>query len=219
MGKKRESRGERDEEPRVRSAVTDPGEGPDSPAAEPGDAASLEDRLAALRTEKDELQDRHLRKLAELDNLRKRTRREILQAREQGVAELAERMLDVLDNLERALESVPADQRDSSLARGVEMVRTQMLEGLGQLGIQPIDPVGRKFDPHLHEALMEVDRDDLDPGTVVDELIRGYRMGDRLIRASKVRVSRRPAAGRGADAEAEVPDAEFGDEDPAWPTS
>ena len=171
----------------------DDSETPETPET-PGTPEASETPEQLLERERDELKDRLLRQAAEMENVRKRTRREVQQAREFGVADLAGRLLEVLDNLDRALESVGDDERSASICQGVEMVRGQFGEIFAAFGIQRIEPEGKPFDPHFHEALLDEAREDLPPGTVIEELIRGYRIGDRLLRASRVRVSRAPAA-------------------------
>ncbi len=149
--------------------------------------------LEKVCQERDNFKDKWLRSVAELENFRKRTRREMAQSRERAMGDLAGRMIEVLDNLDRALDAIPDDQRETELTRGVEMVRTQFLDQLRGAGVEPLDPSGKPFDPHFHEALLEEPREDMEPGTVIEELIRGYRMGEVLVRASKVRVSKAPA--------------------------
>lgn len=171
-----------------------PGEpGGTEPTPEEGaDPLADRDPEEQLRAERDELKDRLLRSVADLDNLRKRSRREVEQARERGIADLAAHLLDVLDNLDRALASTGEGPHHESLIQGVEMVRHMFLTRLAEFSIVPIETVGRPFDPHYHEALSQVETLEIEPGQVVQELSRGYRLGDRLLRAACVSVSRRP---------------------------
>lgn len=124
---------------------------------------------------------------AELENLLKRMGREREEASEAAVGRLMLRLLEVLDNFERALRS---GGEGKAFAEGVEMIHKQLLKVLEEEGLEPIQAVGRKFDPFLHEAVERVEAQDTEEGTVVEELQRGYRFRSRVLRASKVRVAR-----------------------------
>lgn len=176
----------------------DPAETPPSPDAGEStvEPETLSEQDAAI-AERDEWKDRYHRALADAENARKRHQRERDESRQYAVAELARELLGVLDNLTRAVEGVPADQQDDPLATGVRLVLSQLETALKSHGVEPIEAFGTPFDPMHHEAIQQEERDDVPPGTVVDELIRGYRIKDRLLRASVVRVSK---AGPGAAA-------------------
>lgn len=124
---------------------------------------------------------------AELENLLKRMGREREEACGAAVGRLMLRLLEVLDNFERALES---RGEGKAFAEGVEMIYRQLLKVLEEEGLEPIQAVGRKFDPFLHEAVERVEAPGTEEGTVVGELQRGYRFRSRVLRASKVRVAR-----------------------------
>ncbi len=194
--------------------ATDP-EGPASEAAavaaEAGPAAPSEtpDALAAmerLRLENTELKDKLLRTLAEMENLRRRTVREVAEAKAFGVMSFARDMLSVADNLRRALASLPArqpEQADSpakALAEGIEVTHRDFLSRLDKYGVKKIDPLGAKFDPNLHEALFEVPSETAPNGTVVEIVEEGYAIGDRVLRPAKVGIARgAPKAANGND--------------------
>ena len=139
-----------------------------------------------LKAEKDQLMDRLLRLQAEFDNSRKREAKERADFRDYAVANAVEQFLPVLDNFQLALKSTgSADQ----LRTGVELIVKQMEEALRGLNVQPVDSVGAAFDPRVHEALEMVERSDVPDHQVLEEVRRGYRMRDRLLRPALVRVA------------------------------
>lgn len=145
----------------------------------------------SLRQERDELRDRLLRTSAEFDNYRKRTERERREQAEYAVADLARELLPVVDDLERALEAAEADDQPQVVAfrSGVDMVRQQFLDVLRRRGVVPIEAVGTIFDPAWHEALVTEPADGRAEGEITAEIRRGYRVGDRLLRPSLVKVA------------------------------
>lgn len=139
-----------------------------------------------LKAEKDQLMDRLLRLQAEFDNSRKREAKERADFRDYAVANAVEQFLPVLDNFQLALKSTgSADQ----LRTGVELIVKQMEEALRGLNVQPVESVGAAFDPRVHEALEMVERSDVPDHQVLEEVRRGYRMRDRLLRPALVRVA------------------------------
>jgi molecular chaperone GrpE len=166
--------------------------GPVPTSATPGSG----DILDNLRLENAELKDKLLRTLADMENLRRRTEREVTEAKTYGVTSFAREMVVFADNLRRALASVPANQReqaDSSwkaLAEGIELTERDFLSRLGKYGVKKLEPLGAKFDPNLHEALFEVPNETAPNGTVVQVVEEGYAIGDRVLRPAKVGVSR-----------------------------
>jgi molecular chaperone GrpE len=164
-----------------------------APASETPDSV---DAIASLRLENAELKDKLLRTLAEMENLRRRTEREVAEAKAYGVTSFARDMLIVADNLRRALESVAETQREQAnspckaLAEGIEVTQRDFLSRLDKYGVKKLDPIGAKFDPNLHEALFEVPSETAPNGTVVEIIEDGYAIGDRVLRPAKVGVSR-----------------------------
>ncbi len=154
------------------------------------------DTIGSLRLENAELKDKLLRTLAEMENLRRRTEREVAEAKAYGVASFARDMLIFADNLRRALASVPESQRNQpespckALAEGIEVTERDFLSRLDKYGVKKLDPLGAKFDPNLHEALFEVPDEMAPSGTVVQIVEEGYAIGDRVLRPAKVGVSR-----------------------------
>lgn len=169
--------------------------GPETaPGAEPEAAAAANEALLALERERDELRDLYQRALAEGENQRKRLQREMNDARLYGVADLARQVLGVVDDLRRALSKVPEDRRDDAFTAGMRLIEERLLKALADHGVTPVESLGQPFDPRWHEAILEDERSDLEPGTITEELTRGYRIADRLLRAAVVRVARAPAA-------------------------
>jgi molecular chaperone GrpE len=144
------------------------------------------ERVAA---ERDQLLDRVARLQAEFENARKRAEREKLEFRDYATGQVVERFLPVLDNFELALKSESSAEQMRS---GVELIVKQMEEVLRGLNVQPVATVGEAFDPRQHEALGTVERDDLPDHSVAEEIRRGYKLRDRLLRPAMVRVASNP---------------------------
>jgi molecular chaperone GrpE len=163
----------------------------ESPAAT--DTAPSSDAAAALealRNEKDALQDRLLRTAAEFDNYRKRVDRDRRDQADAAVADALEDLLPILDNLERALQTQGGGDVEA-YRKGVELIQKQMMDLLRKRGVKPIEAVGADFDPNYHQAVaQEVSADHRD-GEVMEELRRGYMLGERLLRPAMVKVARR----------------------------
>ena len=123
-------------------------------------------------------QDKWLRSEAELDNVRKRARRDVMAAESRGVARLAKELLPALDNLERALAAAEAqpENRDHHLTDGIRLVQSELLGALARVGIEPESPKGEQFDPHRHEALAQQPVEGAEPGTIVEVYSAGYRI-------------------------------------------
>ena len=155
-------------------------------AAELVEISSVE--LEQLRAEKDEYYDRILRLTAEFDNYKKRTQREFDGFRRYAAENVIQGLLPILDNFERALDSVP-EGADDGFREGIEIIHRQLHEALGKAGLSPMDSVGQEFDPNLHEAVMPVESDEHEEGTVVEEFQKGYTLFDKVIRHAKVSVS------------------------------
>lgn len=136
----------------------------------------------------EELQDRVRRQMAEFDNFRKRTEKEKTQMFEVGAKSIIEKILPVIDNFERGLASVPEEEAGSAFADGMNMIYRQLMNELEQVGVAPIEAVGKEFDPEYHNAVMQVENDELESGTVAQELQKGYTYRDSVVRHSMVAV-------------------------------
>ncbi|MGI6245580.1 MAG: nucleotide exchange factor GrpE [Pseudochelatococcus sp.] len=177
---------------------------PSADAAIPGDAAGTETaseqtidagQIARFEAENADLKDKLLRTLAEMENLRRRTEREVADARAYGITSFARDVLSVSDNIRRALEVIPADQRaaDGALkafAEGIELTDRELLKTLARHGVKEISPQGEKFDPNLHQAMFEVPDASVPNGTVVQVVQTGFTIGERVLRPALVGVSR-----------------------------
>jgi molecular chaperone GrpE len=146
------------------------------------------DTADELRRERDALQDRLLRTAAEFDNYRKRVERDRRELSEFAAADALIEMLPIIDNLERAIQA--SSGSDDGLRKGVEMIHRQMLDLLRKRGVKPIDALGADFDPNLHQAVDHQDSDQHRDGEVIQELQRGYTLGDRLLRPAMVKVAK-----------------------------
>jgi molecular chaperone GrpE len=164
----------------------------------PGESAAApppaEERVAQLEAELAETKDRLLRALAETENVRRRAERERADASKYGAGTLAKDLLNVADNLRRALDSAPAeqiaDERLRTLLEGVAATERELLAAFERNGIRRIDPLGERFDHNLHQAIFEVESSGRPPGTVVQVLQPGYVMHDRLLRPAMVGVAK-----------------------------
>ncbi len=152
--------------------------------------------VEALQAEVASLKDRILRTMAEMENLRRRTEREVADAKSYGVTSFAREMVAAVDNLQRALASIPVDAKSDasaaiqSFVQGVELTERDLLSRLARFKVQPIETVGSRFDPNRHEALFEMPDETVPTGTVVQQMETGYVIGDRVLRPAKVGVSR-----------------------------
>jgi molecular chaperone GrpE len=146
------------------------------------------DPLEEVRRERDALQDRLLRTAAEFDNYRKRMDKERRDLAEYTAGEAIKDLLPIIDNLERALQ---ASALDDPLRKGVELIHKQMLEILRRRGVTPIEALGADFDPNVHEAVTQEESAQHREGEVMEELQRGYKVGDRLLRPAMVKVATR----------------------------
>lgn len=152
--------------------------------------------LKRLQTALDEAKEGLARRQADFENYRKRIERERGEAHLRVVGEVGRKLLPVTDNLARALDAEKTVQSHESkefrhFLHGVELINRQLTEVLESLGIQPIASVGERFDPHIHEAVVTEPSDKYEPDTVTEELARGYRIGDRLLRPAMVKVAAR----------------------------
>lgn len=151
--------------------------------------------IEKLNAENTELKDRLMRFAADMENLRKRTARDIADAKTYAVSSFARDMLSVADNLGRALSAIPAnavneDARLKSLAEGVEMTERAMISALQNHGVRKIETLGQKFDPNLHQAMFEAEDKSVPHNSVNQELQPGYIIGDRVLRAAQVGIAK-----------------------------
>jgi molecular chaperone GrpE len=173
--------------PATEPVVSKPYIMPDDP--EEGSAGALAKEVADLR-------DKMLRTLADMENLRKRTTREVADARAYGISGFARDVLDIADNLQRALDAVPADTRAAadpgvkSLIEGVELTERSLLNTLEKNGVKKFDPSGEKFDPNFQQAMYEVPDPSVPAGTVVQVVQAGYMIGERILRPALVAVAK-----------------------------
>lgn len=142
----------------------------------------------AVKAQINELQDKVMRQMAEFENFRKRSEKEKSAMFETGAKSVIEKILPVVDNFERGLATVPEDEKDSPFVDGMNKVYKQLVTELETLGVKPIEAVGKEFDPNFHNAVMQVENDELEPGTVAQELLKGYMYRDTVVRHSMVAV-------------------------------
>ena len=155
-----------------------------------------EGSVEALTRDVAEAKDRTLRTLAEMENLRKRTQREVADARTYGITAFARDVLDIADKLQRALDAVPMEAREAAdpglkaLIEGVELTERSLHKTLEKNGVQKLDPLGEKFDPNFHQAMYEVPDSTVPTGTVVQVVQGGYTIGERVLRPALVAVAK-----------------------------
>ena len=174
-------------EPSVEEAASDA----DATAAEMAESASSasEQQGQSLEEELKATQDRYLRLAAEFENYKKRAAREKDEAIKYANSSLLEKLIAIVDNFELGLEAARAEGEKSAVFSGMSMVLKQLMDFLGDSGLEPIDATGQKFDPNLHEAIAHEPSDEFPEGTVIRQTRRGYKMKDRLLRPSSVVVS------------------------------
>jgi molecular chaperone GrpE len=174
--------------------------GAESANAPVAPSSAPESSLAQAQAEAARLKEAWLRTAADFDNFRKRTRREIDDARRSAREDLVRSLLPVFDNLERALQSAQRSTDVKAMTDGLSMVQRQFVDALGREGISRVPTVGRSFDPALHEAIQQVETEAHAPGTIIAEVQPGYAHGEKLLRAAMVVVARAKATD-GADAD------------------
>jgi len=158
--------------------------------------AQAADPVAEAKREAAEFKDKLLRTLAEMENLRRRTEREVADARLYGIASFARDVLAVADNMHRALEAIgpelreQADAKTKSLIEGVELTERELLKSLEKNGVRKFSPQGEKFDPNVHQAMYEVPAVDVPPGHVAQVVQAGYMIGERVLRPALVGVAK-----------------------------
>ncbi len=169
---------------------------PETEAPETAAEAAVPDRVAALEAEIAELKNKMLRTLADMENLRRRTEREMADTRQYAVANFARDVLNVGDNLRRAIDAVPAEVRDgsdpalSSLLEGVEVTERGLAQTLQKFGVRQMEPKGQKFDPTQHQAMFELEDTERPSGTIAEVVQAGYAIGDRVLRPAMVGITK-----------------------------
>jgi molecular chaperone GrpE len=193
-------------DPSVRSA-DDPAIAPDDASALPSEEAKVAELVEALARESADYKDRLLRTLAEMENLRRRTEREVAETRLYSVASFARDIVAVADNMDRALQALDEELREKAdagikaLLDGVELTERELLKVLEKHGVRKFEPKGEKFDPNLHQAMYEVPDPSLPPGTIAQVVQAGYMIGERMLRPALVAVVKgppKPSAGKAA---------------------
>jgi len=170
-------------------------DGASAPEAAAADASVEQARHDAAEPEpkaaEPDYRDQYLRAMAELDNVRKRARRDVGAAEGRGIAKLARELLPALDNFARALDAAEAqpENRDHHLTDGIRLVQTELLAALARVGIEPDSPKGEPFDPHCHEAIAQQPVEGTASGTIVEVYSQGYRYRDDVLRPAKVVVA------------------------------
>jgi molecular chaperone GrpE len=172
----------------------------DAGGPELAELVALRSELKRLQAELAESQDAVARRQADFENYRKRVERERTETYNRMLGELVQKLLPVVDNLGRALDAERSLEASESrefrhFLNGVELIAKQLNEVLESFGVAPIAAVGERFDPHIHEAVVTEPSDEHEPDTVVEELVRGYRIGDRLLRPAMVKVSSQKSGG------------------------
>lgn len=158
---------------------------------EPPAADSMEQKLAEAEAKQDEYLKAAQRLQADFDNYKRRNRNALAESYETASAETVEAFLPILDNLDRAIDSISAAGADDSIIKGIELVRRQFLDALSKLDVEEIEAMGKPFDPELHNAVGQVEaQEGQEENTIALVLQKGYRMGERVIRYSMVQVAR-----------------------------
>ena len=157
---------------------------------------TAEEIIQKLNEEIENLKDQRLRAVAELENFRKRAEKEQSDALKYGIANFAKEIINIGDNIERAKSSISDDVRSNdsikSVVDGLDLIAQSTLSTFEKIGIKKIKSLNEKFDHNLHQAMMEIEKNDCEPGTIVQELIPGYTLHDRLLRPAMVGVAKKP---------------------------
>ncbi|MFQ6822013.1 MAG: nucleotide exchange factor GrpE [Agathobacter sp.] len=152
--------------------------------------ASLAKRRKKIKKDAqiEDLNDRLRRQMAEFDNFRKRSEKEKSQMFDMGAKSIIEKVLPIVDNFERGLAAVPEEQKDDAFVTGMDKVYKQLMTEFDSIGVKPIEAVGQEFNPDLHNAVMQVESEEFEPGIVAQELQKGYMYKDTVVRHSMVAV-------------------------------
>ena len=156
---------------------------------------SPDDLIEKLNEEITDLKDQRLRAIAELENFRKRAEKDQSDALKYGISNFAKEIINIRDNIERAQSSISEEAKNNeaikSVIEGIDLIAQSVVSTFEKIGIKKIESLNEKFDHNLHQAMMEIEDDDLEPGTIVQELIPGYTLHDRLLRPAMVGVSKK----------------------------
>lgn len=148
-----------------------------------------EQKIVELQAKLDETENKMLRAQADFDNFRRRSRLDMEAAQKYRAQSLVSEIIPALDNFERALQIEADNDQTKSLLQGMNMVYNQLVQALQNEGVEPFNSVGEQFDPHLHQAVMQVEDENYESNTVVEELQKGYKLKDRIIRPAMVKVN------------------------------
>jgi molecular chaperone GrpE len=163
------------------------------PADEPATGEVL-DPLAAMQAERDKFKDQLLRTAADFEIFRKRSRKDVEEAERRGKEDAVRELLPVIDNLERAVAAAAAAKDIAAVIDGVKMVLRLFEDQASRLGLARVPTVGERFDPSIHDAIQHKETDDSPAGTVVAEIVAGWRLGEKLVRPAMVVVAKKPTA-------------------------
>ena len=167
----------------------------ESPKEKEEEVISPEDLIEKLNEEITGLKDQRLRAIAELENFRKRAEKDQSDALKYGISNFAKEIINIRDNIERAQSSISEEAKNNeaikSVIEGIDLIAQSVVSTFEKIGIKKIESLNEKFDHNLHQAMMEIEDDDLEPGTIVQELIPGYTLHDRLLRPAMVGVSKK----------------------------
>ena len=167
----------------------------ESPKEKEEEVISPEDLIEKLNEEITGLKDQRLRAIAELENFRKRAEKDQSDALKYGISNFAKEIINIRDNIERAQSSISEEAKNNeaikSVIEGIDLIAQSVVSTFEKIGIKKIESLNEKFDHNLHQAMMEIENDDLEPGTIVQELIPGYTLHDRLLRPAMVGVSKK----------------------------
>jgi len=161
----------------------------ETPEPESAEPPTLEEQLAAAQAEAEDYKDRWLRSQAEFANARKRMEKQRLDTYTNATVNVMDKLLPIVDDFERAMESLPAEMSESSWLEGIQLVQRKLLATLENFNVTPIEAVGQPFDPNLHEAITQEPTDEFESGVVCRVMQTGYKIGDRVIRPSLVVVA------------------------------
>jgi molecular chaperone GrpE len=152
-------------------------------------AGESEQKIVELQAKLDETENKMLRAQADFDNFRRRSRLDLEAAQKYRAQSFVSEIIPALDNFERALQIEADNDQTKSLLQGMNMVYNQLVQALQNEGVEPFNSVGEQFDPHLHQAVMQVEDENYESNTVVEELQKGYKLKDRIIRPAMVKVN------------------------------